>query len=422
MTSRVTFSILALLCLSGAAAAQVGQPLSLATAQSVTPASVTATGRLQTVISARVSPRVSGQLAELGTDNQGRRLDAGMLVTKSQVLFKLDDTTYSNHLAAAQAALASATAGLEFLKDKTRPEVLEQLRQAVAELDLRVGNQQKDFERYQRLVQVDKTLPEKRLEDAALELDRFKSQRKAAAARLEEAENGATRTAIAVVEARVNEAQVAVKAAQDDVRDTVVLAPFDGMITRRMKSPGDYIAATPPTEVMEIVSLRELEVEFRLPEMYLGRIEEGKTPVKLTSAALQTTLDTTVTRIIREIDPVQGTFACRTAVTADQRGALTPGAFVTAQIRLGKNAADVVVPQRAVVRDGTAAAVFVAADGKMKRVLVEVGDRLTEGVLIKAGLQGGEKVLVGPAELLKDGDRLPEYLVSGGGAAAASRP
>jgi membrane fusion protein (multidrug efflux system) len=303
------------------------------------------------------------------------------------------------------------------LKAKTRPEQLEQLGQAVAELDLRIANQEKDFERYKRLVEVDKTLPEKRLEDVALELATLKAQRKAAGARLEEAVNGATKTELAVAEARVKEAEVSVKIAQADVRDTVMHAPFDGMITRRFKSPGDFLASAPPTEVMEVVSLEELEVEFRLPEMYFGRIEEGKTVVKLTSPLLQSTLDARVTRIIREIDPAKGTFACRTAVTAGQRAGLMPGAFVTAQLQLAQEVGDVVIPQRAVVTEaGGKTVVFGAVAGKMKRMEVEVGDRLTEGVLIKAGVQDGAQVLVGPAELLKDGSALPAYL----GAAASS--
>jgi HlyD family secretion protein len=409
------FPVLAVLCLAASARAQVGQPLSLVTAQGVTANSVTATGRLQPVVSARLSPRVSGQLVELGTDAQGRRLDAGMTVTKTQVLFRLDDTTFANHLAAAQAGLASATAALDNLKAKTRPEQLEQLRQAVAEMDLRIANQQKDVDRYQQLVNVDKTLPEKRLEDVVLTLNTMKAQRKAAQARLEQAENGATVTEIAMAEARVKEAQVAVKSAQDDLRDTVVRAPFDGIITRRMKSPGDYISSAPPTEVLEVVSLQELEVEFRLPEAYLGRIEEGKTAVVLSSSILQSTVTTAVTRIIREIDPLKGTFACRSAVTAEQRGGLLPGAFVTAEITLGRQGGEVIVPQRAVVTEGGKAAVFVAADGKMKKTPVETGDKLTEGILIKTGLKAGDRVVVGPAEMLKDGAVLPAYLAKSEG-------
>jgi HlyD family secretion protein len=402
--------VLAILSLAVRAQAQVGQPLTLVTAQSVTATSVTATGRLQPVVTARISPRVAGQLMELGTNAQGQPLDAGMVVTKGQVLFKIDDTTFANHVAAAEAALVSAKAALNNTTAKTRPEQIEQLKQAVAELDFKIANQEKDVERYRRLVEVDKTQPEKRLEDALLTVNTTKAQRKAAQARLEQAENGATNTEIAMAEARVKEAEVTVKSDKDDLRDTVVRAPFDGLITRRMKSPGDYLASTPPTEVVEIVSLGELEVEYRLPESYFGQIEEGKTTVILTSPLLGTPVEAKVTRIIREIDPAKGTFACRTAVSAGERKGLMPGAFVTTEVKLSKQGGEVVVPQRAVVTMAGSQVVYVAAQGKMNQVAVETGDKLTEGVLIKSGLKDGDKVVVGPAELLKDSEKLPGYL------------
>ena len=54
--------------------------------------------------------------------------------------------------------------------------------------------------------------------------------------------------------------------------------------------------------------------------------------------------------------------------------------------------------------------VFVAVDGKMARREVQVGDKLTESAIVKAGLEAGQKVVVGPAGALKDGAALPEYL------------
>jgi multidrug resistance efflux pump len=410
MKRRSILPVLTVLCLAASAFGQAGQPLSLVQAQSVSANTVTATGRLQPVITARISPRVSGQMVELGKDAQGGLLDAGMMVTKSQVLFRIDDTTFANHLAAAEAGLNSAKAALDLTKAKTRAELLEQLRTGISELELRIVDKEKDFERYKRLVEVDKTLPEKRLEEVTLDLNSLKIQLKAAKSKLEQAENGATKEEIAIAEARVKEAEVNVKVAKDDLRDTEVRAPFNGMITRRMKSPGDYLSSAPPTEVMEIISLEQLEVEFRLPESYFGRIAEGKTAVVLTSPLLATPVEAKVTRIIREIDPTKGTFACRTAVTTGERKGLASGAFVTAQVKLGRQDGEVVVPQRAVQAEGNGKVVFVAVGGKMKKLAVEEGDRLTEGVLIKSGLTARDQVIVGPAELLKDGQALPGYL------------
>ena len=49
----------------------------------------------------------------------------------------------------------------------------------------------------------------------------------------------------------------------------------------------------------------------------------------------------------------------------------------------------------------------------MRRQAVELGDRLTEGVVVKSGLQAGDSVVVGPASELKDGAQLPDYLRQG---------
>ena len=316
-------------------------------------------------------------------------------------------------------------AALDNLKAKTRDEELTQRRQVVAELDLRITDKEKDVGRYKRLVEVDKTLPEKRLEEVMLDLSTLKAQRESAAAKLAEGERGATKTEIAIAEARVKEAQVAVKTTQDDLRDILVKAPFDGLIVQRFKSTGDYIAATPPTEVFEIVSLDELEVEFRLPEGDYARLTEGATKVRLNSPMLKSGLDATLTRIVREIDAAKGTFACRVAVPGASSTGLLPGAFVTAEIELALTTGDVIIPQRAVVTDGGKSWVFVVEEGKMAQRRVELGDRLTEGVLVKSGLREREKVMVGPADQMKDGAAVPVYLIvapASAPATQASRP
>jgi membrane fusion protein (multidrug efflux system) len=99
------------------------------------------------------------------------------------------------------------------------------------------------------------------------------------------------------------------------------------------------------------------------------------------------------------------------AIPPAQRDGLAPGAFVTATLNFTDQAGDVVVPQRALLVDGHETYVLVAADGKMVRRKVELGDRLTEGVVIKSGIRPGESVVIGPADQLKDGAPLPGYLV-----------
>lgn len=389
------------------------QGLSLATAQPLFPENVTATGRVQPLVSARISARVSGHLVELGTTEDGRMLDAGMTVKAGQVLFKLNETTFRNTVAIAEAQLQSAKATLANLTAPTRAERMEQLRQALAELDARVADRQREELRYKRLVEEEKTLPVRRLEEVQTELTALRAQRAAAEARLAEADKGPTPTEIAVVQARVQEAEAALQVARNDLRDATIRAAFDGVITQRFKSPGDYMTSMPPTEVFELVAADKLEAELRLPEAYLAAVQAGKTQVTLQSPLLAKALTVPVSRVVTAIDAGKGTFTLRVAIPTEPPSGLVPGAFVTGDVRIGDQGRGVIVPLRAVVQTADKAAVFVAQEGRMVKRVVEVGERLTESAVVQSGLARGERVLVGPAEALVDGSALPEYLKAG---------
>jgi multidrug resistance efflux pump len=394
-------------------AAREQQGLSLATAQPLFPEKVTATGRVEPLISARISARVSGHLVEIGTTEEGLMLDAGMTVKAGQILFKLNETTFRNAVAMAEAQLHSAKAALENLTAPTRTERMEQLRQVVAELDARVADRQREESRYKRLVEEEKTLPVRRLEEVQTELAAIRAQRAAATARLAEAEKGPTPTEIAVVQARVYETEAAVQTAQSDLRDATIRAAFDGMITQRFKSPGDYMTNMPPTEVFELVAIDRLEAELRLPEAYLMAVQAGKTQVTLQSQLLVSSLTLPVSRVVTAVDPGKGTFTLRVTIPTEPRSGLVPGAFVTGDVLIGDQGRGVIVPLRAVVRTADGTAVFVAQDGKMVKRVVEVGERLTESAAVRSGLTRGERVVIGPAETLVDGAALPEYLKAG---------
>jgi RND family efflux transporter MFP subunit len=163
---------------------------------------------------------------------------------------------------------------------------------------------------------------------------------------------------------------------------------------------------------LELVAIDKLEVELRVSEAYFNAVQVGKTQVVLHSALLKDDLAVPVTRIVGQIDQAQGTFPLRIVIPPERRDRLVPGAFVTAEILL-ENDGQVIVPLRAVVHKDGNNAVFVAQEGKMLRRQVVLGDRLTEGIVVKSGLKPGQKVLVGPSEAMKDGQKLPDYLKEG---------
>lgn len=388
-------------------AAGEAQGITVAVAQPTQSDVITTTGRVVPLRTARVGARLSAHIAEWGKAEDGQLLEVGFPVKAGQLLFRLQGDTFTDRVHVAEAALKFAEAQLADLKAWTREERREALRATVQEIDARMVERKRDEDRFRRLVQDDKTMPVKRLEEIQLQIQVLEAQKRAAQAQLNEAEKGPTPTQLAVAEAQVEQARVNLQSARLDLRDTVVVAPFAGIISRRFKSVGDYVTSAPFTEVLELTSREELEAELRLPEKFFRWIVPGQTRVVLRSPLLAAELKLPVGRIIPEVDAVQSTFAFRMTIPPASRGQLAPGAFLMGLIQLSDGAESAIVPAAAVVaRDGKPV-VFVAQNGKMRKCEVELGDRLSEGVVIDRGVKPGDRVLVGPDSELVDGRPVP---------------
>lgn len=384
--------------------------ISVVTVRGLYATSIVATGRVQSLTSARIGPRVSGRLAAFGTAENGQPLDAGMPVKAGQILFELDKTTFQNHHILTTAQLTSAKAALNQVASPQRQEKIEQIKQELAQLEVQLADKVRERDRYKKLVEEEKTLPPRRLEESEVSVASLTAQKLSAQARLAEAQAGGAPADVAVAQARVKEAEAALEVAATDLRDATIVAPFDGVISQRFKSIGDYIVNMPPTDVLEIVSLQKLEAEIAVPESYLPAVQSGALRITLRSPLLKQAMDLPITRVIEQVDPAKGTFNVRIAIPADKRQGLIPGAFVTAELPLPESAGGVIVPVRAIVYDRPKPWVMVSRDGKMARQEVELGDRLSEGIIITAGLKEGDKIVLGPANQLVAGKELPSHL------------
>lgn len=387
--------------------------LAIVRAQPTMPVNLTATGRIVSTRSAKLSSRLSGRIVAWGKNSAGEVLGVGNSVEKGQVIFRIDSSTFDSQVKIARAAVQESEAVLANLKAGEREEKKAALEALLREVVARIEERRKDVDRFRRLVEEDKTVPAKRLEEMQVQLKVLEAQRDGAQARLAEAEAGPTQTEIAVAEARLVQAKAKLEAAELDLNDINIIAPFSGIITQRLRNVGDFINSAPVTEVLELVSLDDLEAELRLPETYIRKILPGKTEVILHSLLLKENLTLPVGRIIDVIDPGSGTFAFRVPIASKQRAELLPGAFIQGTIRLPEDTQDVLVPTKTVFRADGMAYVFVAEAGKMRRREVIVGDQLTEAIILKSGMKPGERVLMGSSANLQDGAPLPSYLTNG---------
>lgn len=410
---------------AAAAEARKTSSLELVVPKPVFAAEVVANGRAVPLYSAKLGCRLAAKITGWGQDAAGRPLDVGMAVKKGDVLFSVEPDTFKAKLATATASLAAAEAALanvDAQKAVAEAAAISALaakggaESEVASAEAKLKDKQADEQRYQRLVEVDKTVPLKRLEEVRLELETLRqmvigtqARVKAAAAQIQgaQAQVRAVQAQRLAAEAQMNSAASALESARLDVRDTEVRAPYDGIITARFRGLGDYIGGAPFVEVLELTTADLLEAELKLPEAYLGQIIPGKTQVALSAPGLRNELTLPVSRVVPDIDLANGTFIIRIAIPAEKRQGLVPGNFLSGHFRVESGKTAVVVPLRAVVRDSRGPAVMVAGDKKMVRRPVELGSALTEGIVVLSGLSVEDKVVVGAAEELKDGAPLP---------------
>lgn len=214
----------------------------------------------------------------------------------------------------------------------------------------------------------------------------------------------------AVSEQDVESAEVALRAAQANeasarkrLDEATVRAPARGVISKRAVDSGDRVKDG--DLLFQLVDTRELEFEATVPSEYVSAVRVGA-PVMLAVTGADSGVTGRVARVNATVD--EATRQVKVYLTVGNRDSrLVGGLFATGRIVLDQVRNAVAVPRTA-VRTGPDGKPFVliVEGGRIARRDVAVGaaDEQASLVEIKTGLQGGETVIVGPANGLEPGD------------------
>lgn len=229
-------------------------------------------------------------------------------------------------------------------------------------------------------------------EQAARELARAK--RLGAAGAIADRDVESADRAAAAAQAQLEDARARLAGAEKALRNTVVRAPFDGVVSERVASVGDIVA--PGAALFTVVDPRTLRVEAAVPASALGDVRVGA-PVLFTVNGSDRTLEGRVTRISPVVDP-QTRQVRLLATVPNGRGLLVAGLFVEGRIA-SERREGVLVPAKAVDQTGLAPTVVRLRGGKVERVEVQLGlrDEGAELMEVRQGLAAGDTVLLGAA-------------------------
>src|SRR5499427_1745988 len=240
---------------------------------------------------------------------------------------------------------------------------------------------------------IDKLLAERVVSQS--EYDQRKTAVEAARQQYESAKNAAEQQYQALQASRAR-----VTLARKALADTIVRAPFAGLVAQRMVSTGDYV--TRGMKVAEIVRITPLRIELTVPEQFVASVGVGQ-PVSFSVDAFPGRLFEGKVRYVSPALRAEQRALTVEAVVPNSDAQLKPGMFATAQIQQNKKESAVLVPASAVrVISGTGRVFVVNGDRAEERV-VATGQKVDPLVEIVTGLKAGERVATENVNQLVDG-------------------
>jgi len=202
----------------------------------------------------------------------------------------------------------------------------------------------------------------------------------------------------ALSELRIAEASVELnKARLEKMR---IVAPFAGTIGLRQVSLGAFVEAK--NELVTLVNLDSLKVEFRVPERYYRVLSEGGHIRAAPDALPGEVFDGRIYAIAPVVD-INGRSIAVKARVGNPKQRLRPGMFVRITLIVGERVDALVVPESAILQRGDGQFVYRIEDGKAALIKVKLGLRQTGRVEVVDGLRAGDTVVTAGQIKLRPG-------------------
>ncbi len=205
-----------------------------------------------------------------------------------------------------------------------------------------------------------------------------------------------------------------VERAERRLSDRTIRAPFSGVVGLRRADLGARVNDS--TMLTTLDDLREVEIEFSVPEIHYGRIATGQNVAADGTAFPDRRFDGKIVSIDSRVDPVSRAFKVRARLPNPNR-TLPAGMFMHLVVVLSAREA-LTVPEEAIVVQGSETFVFVVAGERAARRPVSLGRRQVGTIEVVEGVEPGEQVVVRGGQRLRDGAQV--RIVSSGPQAAAA--
>jgi len=321
-------------------------------------------GYVEAQVRADISAKIPGRLEFLEVE-EGDRVRAGELIAQ------LENRDYQARLELARRELAERQA-------------------AVAEAEAILAEDQRERERQTRLVAEGVS--------GAAELEKAQARRDASKARLDTTRAG------------VESAAARVAVAHADLENTLIRAPFNGVVIRKMAKVGEMVMpqsfgsdTNTKSGIVQLADFKTLEVEVDVQEANIARLSEGQRARVVLKSYRERPYQGVLRQVLPTADRAQGTVLVRVRILdPDQR--VLPKMQADVDFLAPERPADtgpepIRIPRQAVMHSPKGAFVLLLEGDALLEKAVALGRVSGEEVEVLSGLSGGERIVRAPADL-----------------------
>jgi HlyD family secretion protein len=371
---------------------------------------LSATGYVVAHHKINVNSKVTGRLAWIGVEK-------GDKVKEGQVLVRLEDEEFKAQYKQAEGTVANARAYVNELENGSRPQEIQQAQHNLDEAKATAANDKISLERTAQLV-AQGVLSKQALDDATAKYEASQQRVNALTQAYTMAKIGPRPEELARARGALVQAEGQLAFAKSQLDATTIRAPVSGTILERKAEKGELITAQfasgaeggPQGSVVALADLNDIQVELDIAQDDFARLKPKQKAIVTVDAFPDHKYKGYTAEISPEANRQKATVQVKVQIENPDE-LLRPDMNATVKFLADEDKSAVkqqtgaVVPSSAVVDREGEKVVFIAFNGRALMRKVHIISSRSGGYLVD-GLVGGENVITGPGETLKDGAKI----------------
>lgn len=351
--------------------------------------------KLNPVQEVTVLPKAGGKVASVN-------VDIGDKVTAGQVLFTLDAAQLQAQLQSQQAALAASNANLARTSDSGLQQQITSAEQSVEKSQISYNDAASNYEKMQKLY-ASGAIAKQDLDNAKVKYDNCSVDLKAAQDNLNLIVQKSGPQSTQAAAAQVTQAQAGVNAAQIQLNDASITSPINGVVSAKDVKVGQIAGGQSGS--VTIIDSSSFTAEISIPDKVVRKIQVGQS-VQVSVSALD---NKKITGVIDKISPnsssKDNSYTVKVKIS-NPTGELKAGMFAKVSLPSEKKDNILTVPNEALKIENNVNYLYIAENGKVKKLSVDVGisdEKVTEVI---GNIKAGANVIVEGQNLLSNGDKI----------------